>query len=193
MATPSISSRPPGSEPRRRNPLRRRSDSVRDWLPALLAVSVVVAATLCALLGLHLYAADRASALRQAQTLHRVSVVAATQPFPAGIGVSLATVDWTDAAGAHAVQAAVPATTNAGDHLVVWVDRNDVPQGAPTPAAQSAGTAVTYAVSAFAGAATLLACGYIGTRYALNKRVERSWEEEWALVEPEWNRWNRHG
>ncbi|WP_370080041.1 hypothetical protein [Streptacidiphilus sp. MAP12-16] len=158
-----------------------------------MALSVVVAAALSALLGLHLYVADRASALRQAEQLHRVVAVAVAPPFAADRGVRTATVDWTDAAGKHTAQATVPDSTGPGDHVVIWADRNDVPQAAPRAAAESAGTAVSYAVAAFAGAATLLAGGHAWARHTLNKRVDRSWEEEWALVEPKWNRWNHRG
>ncbi|WP_370103349.1 hypothetical protein [Streptacidiphilus sp. MAP12-20] len=162
-------------------------------MPALLALGLVAAAALCVLLGLLTYVVDRASAMRQAENLHEVPAVTVVQPFAAGVGVRIATVDWIDAGGRHAAQARVSASTGLGDHVVIWVDRNDVPQTPPTGAAQSAGTAVAYAVASFAGAATLLVGGHAWARYALNKRVERSWEEEWTLVEPEWSRWGRRG
>jgi hypothetical protein len=162
-------------------------------LPALLAISLSVTCALCVLLGFYLYVGSRASAVRYAETLHRITAVATTPAFQAGVGVTIATVDWTDAAGRHAAQASVPSATGAGDHVAIWVDRNDVPQTAPTAAGQSAGTAAAYAAAIFAGSATLLAGAHAWARHAMNKRVDRSWEEEWALVEPRWSRWNRQG
>ncbi|MEY9848009.1 hypothetical protein ABH940_005109 [Streptacidiphilus sp. BW17] len=187
MATPSFEPHPPGPGLGTRNPLRRRSDFLRGWLRALLVVSLAVTAALCVLLGLHFYAADRASVVRHAERLHRVTAEAVAQPLPGGAGARIATLDWTDASGKHVVQDPVPATTRPGDHVVLWVDRNDVPQAAPPGAAQSAGTAVAYAMAAFAGCATLLVGGHAWAGQALNRRVERSWEDEWAQVEPEWN------
>ncbi|RAG85567.1 hypothetical protein DN069_11585 [Streptacidiphilus pinicola] len=162
-------------------------------MPALLALGLALAAALSVLLGLFTYVVDRASAARQAEQLHPVSAVAVGHPFAAGVAVRIATVDWTDAAGRHTAQARVSASTELGDHVVIWVDRNDVPRVPPVPAVQSVGTALAYSVAAFAGATTFLVGGHAWARYALNKRVERSWEQEWALVEPEWSRWGRRG
>jgi hypothetical protein len=156
-------------------------------------MSLSLAGALSVLLGFHFYLDLRASAARQAEGLHRVVAVAASQPFQVGIGVGLATLDWTDATGKHAVQTSVPAATRLGDHVVILVDRNGVPQAAPPPAAQSTGTAVAYAAAVFAGSVVLLVGGHAWVKHALDRRVSRAWEEEWALVEPEWNRRNPRG
>ncbi|WP_152648898.1 Rv1733c family protein [Streptacidiphilus anmyonensis] len=179
--------------PRRQNPLRRRSDSLRDWLPALLALSLSIAGALSILLGVHLYLVLRASADRQAEGLHRVVAVAASQPFQVAVGVGIATLDWTDATGKHAAQTSVPATTRPGDQVPILVDQNGVPRPAPPPAAQSTGTAAAYASAVFAGSVVLLTGGHAWARHALDRRAARAWEEEWALVEPRWNRRNPRG
>jgi hypothetical protein len=193
MATPSVAPQPSTPIPRRRNPLHRRCDSLRVWLRVLFALALSIAVALTVLLGMRLYADGRAAAARQQQGLHQVTAVAATQPSSAGVGTWVATLNWTDSAGRHTAQAQVPVATVPGDQVLIWVDAKDVPQPDPVPAVQSAGTAATYALAAFAASATLLAGGYAWARHSVDKRTWRSWEEEWARVEPEWNRWNRHG
>nr|WP_152627294.1 hypothetical protein [Streptacidiphilus melanogenes] len=156
-------------------------------------MTLSIAGALSILLGLHVYLGLRAAAERQAEGLHRVVAVAASQPLQVGVGVGIATLDWTDATGNHAAQASVPVTTRPGDQVPILVDRNGVPQPAPPPAAQSVGTATAYAAAVFAGSVVLLTGGHAWARHTLDRRVARAWEDEWALVEPQWSRGNPRG
>ncbi|MEY9845817.1 hypothetical protein [Streptacidiphilus sp. MAP5-3] len=185
MATPSVAPQP-SAMPRRRNPLHRRADSLRSWLRVLFVVSIGIAVALTVLLGLQLYSNSRASAQRAQVGLHEVSTVATTDPSTAGVGTWVATLTWTDASGPHTVQAPVPVATVPGDDVSLWVNAKDVPQPQPIPAVQSAGSAATYALAAFAAGTTLLAGGYALARHSLDRRTWRAWEEEWARVEPDW-------
>jgi hypothetical protein len=190
MATPSVAPQPSAPVPRRGNPLHRRTDSLRFWVRVLFVAALSVAVALTVLLGLHLYADGRAEAARQAAGLHRVDAVAVTQPVSAGVDTWVATLTWTDATGAHRAQAPVPPATASGDHVTVWVDAKEIPQPDPIPAVQSAGSAATYSLAIFSGTVLLLSGCYAYARHRIDTAAWKSWENEWAKVEPEWT--HRH-
>ncbi|MEY9874312.1 hypothetical protein ABH931_003807 [Streptacidiphilus sp. MAP12-33] len=186
MATPSVAPQPSAPVPRRGNPLHRRSDSLRFWVRVVFAAALAVAAALTVLLGLHLYADGRAEAARQASGLERVDAVDATAPVAAGVDTWVATLTWHDASGSHRAQAPVPPATAPGDHVPLYVDAKGIPQPDPIPAVQSAGSAATYSLAIFSGAVLLLSGGYAFSRHRIDASAWKSWESEWAKVEPEW-------
>ena len=190
MATPSVAPQPSAPVPRRGNPLRRRTDCLRFWIRVLFAATLGIAVALTVLLGFHLYADGRAEAARQAAGLHRVDATAVTQPVSAGVDTWVATLTWSDNGSSHREQAPVPPATAPGDHVTVWVDAKEVPQPDPIPAVQSAGSAATYSLAVFSGAVLLLSGGYAYTRHRIDASAWKSWEDEWAKVEPEWT--HRH-
>jgi hypothetical protein len=157
----------------------------------LFAAALALAVALTVLLGLRLYADGRAEAARQAAGLHRVDAVAASQPVSAGVDTWVATLTWSDTAGAHRAQAPVPPATATGDHVPLWVDAKEAPQPPdPIPAVQSAGSAATYSLAIFSGSVLLLSGGYALARHRIDACAWKSWEAEWAKVEPEWT--HRH-
>jgi hypothetical protein len=186
MATPSVVPQPSAPVPRRGNPLHRRTDSVRFWVRVLFALALAVAVALAVLLGFHLYADGRAEAAKQAAGLHQVDAVAATEPISAGVDAWVTTLTWTDAGHSYREQAPVPPATAPGDHVSIWVNTHEVPQPDPIPAVQSAGSAATYSLAVFSGAVLLLSGGYAYTRHRIDACAWKSWEDEWAKVEPEW-------
>jgi hypothetical protein len=152
----------------------------------LFAAALGIAVALTVLLGLHLYADGRAEAARQAAGLHKVDAYAVTQPISAGVDTWVATLSWTDHGGSHHEQAPVPPATAPGDHVTLWVNAQEVPQPDPIPAVQSAGSAATYSLAIFSGAVLLLSGGYALARHRIDTSAWKSWENEWAKVEPEW-------
>ena len=190
MATPSVAPQPSAPVPRRGNPLHRRTDSLRFWVRVLFATALAVAVGLTVLLGLQLYADGRAQAARDAAGLHKVDAVASTQPVAAGVDAWVATLTWSDTGGTHREQAPVPPATAPGDHVSLWVDAKGIPQPDPIPAVQTAGSAATYSLAIFSGTVLLLSGGYAYARHRIDASAWKSWECEWAKVEPEWS--HRH-
>ncbi|WP_157597303.1 Rv1733c family protein [Streptacidiphilus rugosus] len=186
MATPSVAPQPSAPVPRRGNPLHRRSDSLRVWLRVGFSLALALAVGLTVLLGLKLYADGRAAAARQIAGLHQVNAVAVGEPSSAGVGAWVAPLRWTDAGGVHTANAAVPVSTVSGQHVMLWINAQEDPQPGPIPAVQSAGSAATYSLAAFAAAAMALSGLYALARHRVDSAAWKSWESEWERVEPEW-------
>ncbi|MEZ0069084.1 hypothetical protein ABIA32_005127 [Streptacidiphilus sp. MAP12-20] len=186
MATPSVAPQPSAPVPRRGNPLRRRSDSLRTWLRVGFSLALVLAVALTALFGLKLYADSRAAAARQVAGLHQVTARAVGGPTAAGVGAWVAPLSWTDSTGSHTADAPVPVATVPGDHVVIWIDSKETPRPDPIPAVQSAGSAATYSLAAFAAATMVISGAYALAKHRVDRAAWRSWESEWERVEPQW-------
>ncbi|MEY9968062.1 hypothetical protein ABIA33_006142 [Streptacidiphilus sp. MAP12-16] len=171
---------------RHRNPLHRRSDSLRVWLRIVLALSLAVAAGLCTLLGMTLYRSDRAAAAVTAAQLHHVQAVALTGTTQTSTDAT-ALLRWADPNG-HPDQGtvSVPISTVQGEQLQIWIDAQGHPATAPASATEAAGNVAAFSLGILAGSVLLLTGGYSVARQQLDRRTLRAWEREWDQVEPAW-------
>lgn len=179
--------------PRRARP--RRTDRVEDAAAAFLMVAAIVAALAIALFSFSVYhdgvdQAERESAERSAV----VAVAAADAPVGApstrggaSLPVTVPAV-WTTADGrTHSGDVRVTGRPKAGAEIPLWVDRT----GTPVPAPMTRGTAVGLALAD--AAVLLLLLGLVVHQAARAVRAlmilanARSWEREWAAVEPRWS------
>jgi len=200
MATPEAAPTPPrpaGGRPpaanvlvRHRNPLWRRSDSVRWALRALHLLGLACAAALCTAAALHLYQADRAETARYQARLHEVRAVALSGAVETAIGTPYTVqVRWTDAAGTvHQARAAVPGSTTAGSTVQLWLDADSRPAAAPATTAESMSDAGAIGLILLAGSALLLTATHNVLRSLTDRADLRRWERDWRLTEPAWSR-----
>ncbi|MFD5256344.1 hypothetical protein ACFWM5_26350 [Streptomyces bobili] len=178
----------------RRNPLRRRSDSVEAWI-------VLVTWTL-ALLGslivgqMTLQSVQDGIASRRAQ-VHAVSAELTenapnTQAVTASGSSSdmvWAKVRWTSADGStHTDRAQVEPGGKAGSTATVWTDRTGKLVSEPTTATEamleSAFAGVLVGMSVGAG---VLFGGWLVRRH-LERRRMGEWDAEWKQVGPQWRK-----
>lgn len=205
MATPATTPTPSPPAPRRsrltaaltrrRNPLRRRTDSQRTWLRALTLLGLGAAVALSALLAQQLYRSDRATALQQRAPLHQVQADVLTDvarvPVTPDAGLT-AQVRWTDTDGTtHSAVVDVPASTTKGGHLSLWLDATGQPRTAPGSAEDWATSAAYLGATVLVGSVFLLAAARSLARAHLDRTDLHNWEQGWNRVEPLWADQNR--
>jgi hypothetical protein len=83
-------------------------------------------------------------------------------------------------------QVLVPAGTQAGHLVQVWIDRAGRLVPGPLGHAQAAGGAVLAAVGMVAVLAAALVIGGAAARRMLDRRRLAGWEAAWSSVGPEW-------
>ncbi|WP_327341440.1 hypothetical protein [Streptomyces europaeiscabiei] len=178
----------------RRNPLRRRSDSVEAW--------IVLGIWTLALLGgfaagqWALRSAEDSIASRSAE-VHTVSAVL-TEDAPKTPGVTTsgtggdlvwAKVSWTSADGAtHTGRARVEPGGKAGTTATVWTDGTGKLVSEPATATEAMLESAFAGVLAGTGVgAGVLLCGWLVRRH-LERRRTGEWETEWKQVGPQWRK-----
>ncbi|MFB7473370.1 hypothetical protein [Kitasatospora sp. NPDC056184] len=182
----------------RREPLARPVDRARSraWLVAGLALAVGLAGVVtAAVLG---YRAAGRTAESERGRLHRTEalVLGKLRTEESGAGRwsggyqkrTDTSVSWTTPEGvARTGTVDAPRSTANGSTIVLWVDDDGRPAGAP---ATRAGLAVGAVCVGLAGSATLTAllAGVLALRLRfLDRRADRSWERSWAHWEPRWS------
>jgi hypothetical protein len=178
----------------RRNPLRRRSDTVEAW--------IVLAAWILALLGGLLagqagaVAMDDAFASRRAQVRPVPAVLtedAAEESQSVTSGTSSDTVwvkvRWTaDDGSTHTGRAKAGTGTAAGARVTVWTDRAGVLVAQPPTVTEARlQSALAGVLIAFGVGGTVLLCGRL-VRRGLDRRRLAQWDAEWERVGPQWRK-----
>ncbi|MCX5243725.1 hypothetical protein OG895_00445 [Streptomyces sp. NBC_00201] len=181
----------------RRNPLRRHSDVVEAWTALIVAVLLLVGAPLAgALAGSWAHDEARGSATAERAERHRVraEVVGKTPdtlPTVEGGREHSYRVDvrWKDpVTGTHTTNARVPAGTQHGDTVDVWLDsrgRTVAPPPGETAVWQHT---VTIGITATGGAVGVVLLANAVVRHVSTGRRLVEWEREWARTEPQWTR-----
>lgn len=177
-----------------RNPLRRRLDRVAAMaILALLAAAVLMVPVAIAA-GNANYAGGAREAAVAAATRRPVEALVMSPPAAHVISGAeheatsySAAVSWTGADGRARVEtAAVPANTQLGGKVRLWVDRADRITVAPPTETQLRASAAAVGFEVMV-AGQLLCAGLIwGVRAIADARAARAWNREWEIVEAKW-------
>ncbi|BFV60655.1 hypothetical protein KCMC57_up57590 [Kitasatospora sp. CMC57] len=162
---------------------RARSRALLGLTLCLLAASVVAAMSALTMLdGL------RADAHRLAAHRHQVTATLVT-PAPEGPApTSRATGVWTvPAAPPRTGVIDAPSGTPAGTEVPLWVDDAFLPARPARSDGEMATTVSAQGIGVFAALGGVAWVGYQVRRRALDRRALRSWESDWAAVEPQWS------
>ncbi|MER7172142.1 Rv1733c family protein [Streptomyces mesophilus] len=179
---------------RRQNPLCRGSDRLEAWAALLLAAVLLLGVpTVGIAAGLASWEDGRARAEARARTLHQVPAETLRDAPPAVRGSDVSTpthripVRWTDPDGTrHTDRAKVPAGTEQGTSVSVWLDHNgEVAKAPPTTDAVTLDAVSTGTGAALGAAVSALALWWAHRRVSLRRRLAE-WERAWEQVGPEW-------
>lgn len=174
----------------RRNPLKRRSDTVEAWL-LLAAWVIAVVGGLCA--GCATAAQSGNDIARQRVQRHPVvAVLVRNAPGQAAAravddDAVWTAVRWRESDGSlFTAQAKVAPNTPAGTHVALWADRDGRLVSAPASRAERRLEVVVFGTSA----AVLVCFGaFLGVRVLLagvQRRRMRQWEHDWAVADDQW-------
>ncbi|MDD9375834.1 hypothetical protein M8Z33_03945 [Streptomyces sp. ZAF1911] len=176
------------------NPLRRDADRTRTHMHAAFALTCLLALIVGFALGRAAWTDGHRTAEKLAS--HRYTVTATTvgetgyragdQPSSRPVTVAAATWHY-PSQRPHTETILVPAGTRRGDTVRLWVDGNGRATAAPPSQADVALNAVGIGTGALAG--IVLAGGaLVALRLRIvDARSARSWESEWAGIEPLWS------
>ena len=177
-----------------RNPLRRSSDRLAAAIVAAALVTFLVGAPIAAL-GAGWWAQAAASQVARAQhaswrQVPAVLVVGAPSAMDVGYGVAAppeARARWTAPDGtARRGYVVVPAGTQAGRTVRIWVDRAGWQTGPPLRPDQVTGQMVLAMVIApFTLGAVLVCAGTLGLQ-AVDRRRLAAWDADWQTTGPRW-------
>ncbi|MGW8378176.1 hypothetical protein [Streptomyces sp. ODS28] len=181
----------------RRSPLRRRWD-VRDaWLGLLAALALLLGAPAAgAAAGMFMYEAKSDARQVQLYERHRVDGVLLEAVPRSPLRQADGTVDdptahvrWRTARGqVHTATVRVTADQPKGASVPVWLDREGRPAEAPLTRQEVQDAAVTSGLAT--GVAAMGALFVV--RWVLRRSLDRArlaaWEQEWAVVGPQWGR-----
>jgi hypothetical protein len=174
-----------------RNELRRPSDRIEGAVLVALSAAFLTAAVMAALLAVHIYQSQRATAAGL-----RPAVAVLSQPGPvAGSAVepsAQAQARWrlpdgTERSGLLTTLTA-PAIYDApaGTSVQVWLDRSGRPQPPPPGQRDIILNALIAGISITAGAALLLILCYLLCRLALDRHRLARWGSAWTATGPRW-------
>lgn len=180
----------------RRNPLRRRTDTVEAWTVLVVAVLLFVGAPLVGTVA-GWWAHDEARAVAVAQRAERHHVRAKVIGKPSDSLPSVdgrehtyrVTVRWAEpGSGPRTATARVPAGTHRGETVGMWFDSHG--RSVPAPPDETAVWQHTLAIGGCAtgGAIGAVLFGHFVVRGVAARRRMAEWDREWALTEPQWTR-----
>ncbi|KAB1142358.1 hypothetical protein F7R91_29370 [Streptomyces luteolifulvus] len=170
----------------RRNPLKRRSDTVETWIGVALVAMLLLAAPI---VGRATAAVAERAALDQSRDLHRVTArlvedAPATTVRFSGSAINnhvRATVWWTTADDSPRTDTAlVKAGTKAGAPTAVWLDDAGRMRPAPPTAAQASSQGVALGTAAGAGVCMLALGIWWIARLGLEGHRRSQWERAWS-------------
>ncbi|MHA5048246.1 Rv1733c family protein [Streptomyces sp. SD15] len=175
----------------RRNPLRRRSDTLEAWIVLGAWALTVLGGVLTGLLatqsvedGLARERAEWHSVL----ALLTEDVSGSTEPAT-GADMVWAKVHWTAADGSpHAGQARVPVGSSAGTPVTVWTDLDGRLVTKPATPSQARLRASLVGTLVGVGVAAVPFVGGRLVRGRLERRRMDRWDEEWQRIGPLWGR-----
>jgi len=203
MATPAATPTPPfpagrrsrldTALARRRNPLWRPSDSLRNRLRVLLVVGLLASVGLSVGFALAVYRGDRATALRRGAELHSVQAVLLTAPGRAPAAADsgaepTAVAGWSEPDGTvHRASVTVPDTATAGARIQLWLDTTGRVSAAPVSAGDSAVSVTYLGILLLLGSAGVVTGAHSALRTRADRTDEQHWEQGWRLFEPVWS------
>ncbi|WCD84779.1 hypothetical protein KPP03845_101102 [Streptomyces xanthophaeus] len=176
------------------NPLRRDADRTRTHMHAAFALTCLLAVIAGFALGRAAWTDGHRTAEKLAS--HRYTVTATTVgettyragDHPSSRPVTVAAATWHyPSQRPHTETIPVPPRTRQGDTVRLWVDGSGRATGAPPSQADVALNAVGIGTGALA-AVVLAGGGLVALRLRIvDARSARSWESEWAGIEPLWS------
>ncbi|WKD31189.1 Rv1733c family protein [Streptomyces xanthophaeus] len=176
------------------NPLRRDADRTRTRMHAAFALTCLLAVIAGFVLGRSAWTDGHRTAENVARHRHTVTATTVSETTyragdrPSSRPVTVATATWHyPSQHPHTETIPVPARTRHGDTVRVWVDENGRAAAAPPGRADIALNAVGIGTGALTG--IVLAGGaLVAMRLRIvDARSARSWESEWAGIEPLWS------
>jgi hypothetical protein len=175
-------------------PLKRRSDRLQFGARLLLVTLLLALAVPVGLaVGTAVYTQGRADAALQAATRHRTAAQLledASDPAQSADDVwhpARAHVTWTGpSGGTHEAVIDVPAGARADSTVHVWVDDSGRLTAPPVAAGDAAREGVSLGIFGFLAFTVVTVLSYEAFRCVLDMSRSRSWEDEWAAVEPVW-------
>ncbi|MDQ0785597.1 hypothetical protein QFZ64_001094 [Streptomyces sp. B3I8] len=168
----------------RRNPLRRRSDSVEAWVVLIAWTVTVAGGVLAGLAATHTVA--RTLARERAEWRPAVARLLENAPASAADGARVwARARWTAPDGSvRTGQARVQVGSARGTPVPVWTDTAGLLVGKPPSAATAATRAALIGALTGAAAATVPLVGGRLLRGRLERRRLDRWDEDWARFGP---------
>ncbi|SDG29266.1 hypothetical protein SAMN05421505_10366 [Sinosporangium album] len=173
-----------------RNPLRRRCDRIEAFVVTILLLIGLVAVYPAVVVGVmtfdHGVATEKAGrwvhAVVVSEAPHGVLTSAAAQAAPA-----MAHVRWHGPGDKNTTALApVPAGTEPGQAVNIWVDGSGTPGSGPQDRVTTVVHAVTTGLGTMIGAAALLCLAGALTRKVLDRRRLAEWEAEWTAADRHW-------
>ncbi|MFE9120430.1 hypothetical protein [Streptomyces sp. NPDC007172] len=181
----------------RRNPLRRRSDTVEAWTGLVLGIALFVGAPVAgSLTGLAVYDHAQATAAQQrassrlvpATVLENVPTSPAAADEIAARPVHSVVVRWTASDGRSVTgKANMPEGTESGSTVKIWVDGRDKVTAAPRSRADSWAQATGTGGVSTTAAGLVVGGVWLAVRSALDRRRMARWEHDWAVTGPQWD------
>ena len=175
----------------------RGTDRVEDMVAWLLTVVSVLGVYLAVAAGVDGYSGAMERGRTEAAT--RISTSATlTEDAPALVMAnpgggqawpSMAAASWTAADGTPRT-GEVPASAggNAGSTVAIWTERDGSLAAAPASSFAAGLAAVLAAAAVLLLSGAMVAGAWLATRRATTTLNARSWEREWAAIEPQWRR-----
>lgn len=169
-----------------RNPVARGWDRLEAALVVLAVLVALVAVPFALAFGSQAYAQRSADADAQAASRVRSTAVLITDaPVGPGVQPAAATEEatgvWRLPDGSERTgQVDVEAGTAAGTKVPIWLDQAGNPVAQPLTRQDALGAAIGVAVLGWLGFAGVLALLVWLGRFALDRRRDRGWTQEWA-------------
>ncbi|WP_405982148.1 hypothetical protein [Streptomyces sp. NBC_00158] len=176
------------------NPLRRDADRTRTHMHAAFALTCLLALFVGFALGRAAWTDGHRTAENIARHRHTVTATTVSETTyragdqPSSRPVTVATATWHyPSQQPHTEAIPVPAGTRNGGTVRVWVDEDGRAASAPPRPADIGVNAVGIGVGALAGI-VLVGGALVAVRLRIvDARSARSWESEWAGIEPLWS------
>ncbi|WP_239003883.1 Rv1733c family protein [Nocardia panacis] len=171
-----------------RNPMRRREDRVQSTCGIVLTLAFLIGATLLVfLVGGSVYAAENRAVQAETAKLHQVSaLVIEAGKAPLYSPITPTRVAWRAPDGTErTADYSSTKIVKPGATLTIWLNESGNPV-APPAESRAASKAVLLTSGAVLGVLTVCVAGYLGLRYALDRRRLRQWETEWVTADLLW-------
>ncbi|MEV4143766.1 hypothetical protein AB0J40_08865 [Amycolatopsis sp. NPDC049691] len=171
-----------------RHTVARPSDRVQAAVLLVVVLASLLAGVGAVLLGIGIHAAETAEFRDQiASRYEATAVLLADGPAPGTVGRSgtpgesgPAKAFWLARDGQrHTGEVDAPAGTVAGNEIPIWLDVTGTPVDRPLTPISAAVDAVVVAIGLWVGVVFVLALGYRGVVFALDRFRLARWQREW--------------
>ncbi|MEG8274976.1 Rv1733c family protein [Streptomyces sp. AHA2] len=180
---------------RRHSALLRRCDVVEAWTVLAVAFLILVGAPLAgAATARWAYGEAKSLSVEQHADRHRVRAEVVERSggsLPSaqagGQHAYRSTVRWAqDGGGVRTASVRVPAGTDPGEAVDVWLDSRGHPVGPPLDGTTVWQHTLTMGTGAAGGAVLLVLLGHFAVRRVALRRRLAEWDRAWARTEPQW-------